>query len=116
VLRYLTDEDFRGRIQRALRRRLPGLDIVRVQDVGLEGADDLIILAWAAQEGRVLLTHDARTMEAAAYARVGQGLPMPGVIIVRQSLPLAQAIEDLITLAECSIEGEWESRVLHLPL
>ena len=31
--------------------------IVRVQDVGLSGADDLTILQWAAEQGRILLTH-----------------------------------------------------------
>jgi hypothetical protein len=112
----LTDEDFRGRIQRGLRRRLPALDMVRVQDVGLAGADDAIILEWAAGEGRVLLTHDARTMERSAYARVGQGLPMPGVVIASQSLPVGHVIEELVLLAECSREGEWEGRVVHLPL
>ena len=33
--RFLTDEDFDNRILRGLIRRLPELDVVRVQDVGL---------------------------------------------------------------------------------
>jgi predicted nuclease of predicted toxin-antitoxin system len=39
-------------------RRQPDIDIIRVQDVGLSGEDDPIVLEWAAQEGRILLTHD----------------------------------------------------------
>ena len=38
----------------------PTLDIVRVQDVGLRTASDPDILAWAASEGRILLTHDRK--------------------------------------------------------
>jgi len=34
-VRLLTDENFNGAILRGLVRRLPELDIVRVQDVGL---------------------------------------------------------------------------------
>ena len=110
-LRFLTDEDFRGRIQRGLSRRLPDVDLVRVQDVGLSGMEDPIVLEWAAREGRVLLTHDAETMRKAAYDRVRSGLPMPGVFLVSQSAPIGQTIEDLIVLAECSLEGEWEGKV-----
>ena len=52
---FLTDEDFNGRILRGLLLRRPGLDVVRVQDVGLQGAPDPAVLEWAAQHPRVLL-------------------------------------------------------------
>ena len=67
-LRFLVDEDFDNDIMRGLLRRLPTLDVVRAQDVGLSGQPDPIVLAWAAQEDRVLLTHDVSTMTAHAYA------------------------------------------------
>jgi hypothetical protein len=114
-LRFLTDEDFRGRIERGLRHRLPDLDLVRVQDVGLSGTDDPLILEWAARERRVLLTHDAKTMKEFAYDRVRHGLPMPGVFVVGQFVPIGQAIEELVFLAECSLEGEWEGKVRFVP-
>ena len=70
MLRLLADENFNGRIIRGLSRRQPEMDVVRVQDVGLSGADDRLVLAWAANEGRVLLTHDQKTVPAYAYERV----------------------------------------------
>jgi hypothetical protein len=115
-LRFLTDEDFDNDLRRGLRRRLPELDVVRAQDVGLAGASDPMILEFAAVEERILLTHDVSTMPVHAYDRVAQGLPMPGVFVISQSTPLAQAIEELLTVAECSLEGEWEGQVVHLPL
>ena len=39
-MRLLTDENFNGAILRGLVRRLPELDIIRVQDVGLMNTDD----------------------------------------------------------------------------
>ena len=53
---------------------------------GLSGADDGAVLAWAAAEGRVLLTHDVTTLTVLAYARVLAGLPMPGVFEIGRSV------------------------------
>jgi predicted nuclease of predicted toxin-antitoxin system len=41
-------------------RRCPDIDIGRAQDVGLGGKTDPEVLAWAAAESRVILTHDVR--------------------------------------------------------
>lgn len=67
MLRYLADEDFDNRILRAFRRADPSLDWIRVQDVGLSGCEDELVLDFAAQEQRVALTCDVTTMTAAAY-------------------------------------------------
>ena len=115
-LRFLVDEDFDNDIVRGVLRRLPILDIVRAQDVGLSGTPDPIVLEWAAQEGRVLLTHDVSTMTAHAYARATSDLPMPGVFAVSQMAPISLVIEDLVLLAECSLPGEWEGQVRYVPL
>ena len=80
MLLLVADENFNNDIVRGLLRRKPDLDIVRVQDVGLSGADDPTLLAWAAQNHRVMLTHDAATMTYFAYERARAGLSMPGVL------------------------------------
>ena len=92
------------------------MDIVCVQDAGLSGADDPTVLAWAAQEKRVLLTHDVTTITRHAYERVGAGQSMPGVFEVSRDVPIGRAIEDILLVAECSLEGEWEGQVRYLPL
>ena len=79
MTRFLADENFDNDILRGVLRRNPQIDIVRVQDIGLAGAEDPDVLARAAEEGRVLLTHDVRTITAFAYERVEHGLKMPGV-------------------------------------
>ena len=116
MLLLVSDENFNDDIIRGLLRRNPDLDIVRVQDVGLRGEEDPVILEWAANEGRVVLTHDAATMAYFAYERVKAGLSMPGVIEVADDLPLAQVIDDLLLMAETSEINEWEGQVIYLPL
>lgn len=122
MLRLAFDENFNDDIVRGCRRRRPGLDAFRIREViGYEkgillGADDPTILDWAAQEKRVLFTHDVATITKYAYERIQAGLAMPGVFEVSRSVPIRQAIEDILLLAECSLEGEWEGQVRYLPL
>jgi hypothetical protein len=70
----------------------------------------------AANEGRVLVTHDVATITSHAYDRVLKALPMPGVFEVSPSVPIGVAIDDLLLLVECSDEGEWEGKIQYLPL
>jgi hypothetical protein len=116
MLRFAADENFNHRVLVGLLHRLPTLDIIRVQEAGLTGADDPTVLAWTAAEARVLLTHDVTTMTAYAYERLARGEAMPGVFVVPNQLPIGQAIEDLVLLAEGSEEEEWDGQVRYLPL
>jgi hypothetical protein len=116
MLRLAADENFNNDIVRGVRRRNPAADIVRIQDVGLSAADDAAILEWAAQSGRVLLTHDVATMTRHAHDRVREGKPMPGVFEVGRHVPIGVAIEEIVLLAECSLDEEWEGQVRYLPL
>jgi hypothetical protein len=116
MIRFLADEDFNRRILRGLKRRLLALDVVRVQDVGLMTQPDTEVLEWAANENRIILTHDVTTMSKHAFDRVEQGLKMSGVIEVSQNIPIGEAIEELILIAECSLENEWENQVIYLPI
>jgi hypothetical protein len=97
-------------------RQTHGLDIVRVQDVELSGANDPAVLEWAARETRILLTNDVSTTTKYAYDRVRDGLPMPGVIEIGPRVRIGQAIADILLLAEQSLDSEWEGQVLYLPL
>ena len=63
----LTDENLSGPIIQAIQQSEADLDLVRVQDIGLMGADDRRLLEWAAEQDRVLLTHDRETVPHFAY-------------------------------------------------
>jgi len=87
VIPLLADQNFNGHSLHGLTRREPSLAIVHVRDVGLAAAPDATVLEWAATQGRVLLTHDRRTIPAFAYARVAAGRPMPGIFLVSDEMP-----------------------------
>ncbi|MGH2415291.1 MAG: DUF5615 family PIN-like protein [Microcystaceae cyanobacterium] len=116
MVRFLADENFNNQIVRGVLRQSSNLDLVRVQDVNLSGVDDLTVLEWAAQQGRIILTHDVATMISEAYHRIQAGLSMPGLFEVSRRVPIGLAIEEIILIAECSLEGEWEGQVRFLPL
>ena len=114
MLKLAFDENVHAAILSGLRRRAPEMDLVRVQDRGLAGADDKTVLAWAAREGRVLITHDVRTMFAPANARVDEGLAMPGVIVVPWGSQIGPAIDILYLIAAVATEDELASQVRYL--
>ena len=116
MLSLLSDENFSGDIVRGLFLRQPKLDLIRVQDVGLREVDDPAILAWAATNARILLTHDRATMPDFAYDRLVKGEVMAGMFVVNDRMPIRQAIDELLLLTSCSEQAEWKGVVLYLPL
>lgn len=113
--RFLADENFNNDLLRALVRRLPDLDVVRAQDTIAAGADDPTLLAWAAREGSILLTHDVQKIPRFAYDRVRAGQPMPGVVEVAVSAELGAALEDLLLLIGATRDDEWPDQVKFVP-
>lgn len=99
MLRFVADESLDGRVLRGLLRRVPDLDVVRIQDTEISGADDPTVPRWAAEAGRVVLSADVTTMTRWAYERIEAGEPMPGLIEVGQDVPVGPAIADLALLA-----------------
>lgn len=121
--RLALDQNFNQDLFNAVKReyskqRAPDqqdLDVVRLFDVGLSEATDEVVLEWAAQQERIMLTHDVRTMVPLANARVSAGLRMPGVIVVRPTAAYGLVVEDLCTLLAASTPEEWEGHIARLP-
>jgi hypothetical protein len=84
--------------------------------VGLAGEDDLAMLAWAAENDRIILSHDRATLPGFAFARVTVGEPMPGVFILNNRFAIGDAILEILLLVSCSDQSEWAGRVVYLPL
>lgn len=113
---FLADENIDLDLVLGLRRRIDDIDIVRVQDVGLRTLSDPEILQWAADQGRILISHDLKTVPGFAGARLTAGLTMPGVILLRSTLPIAHALDQLAAIAGASDAEEWNNQIAYLPL
>ena len=87
VIPFLADHCFDEDILRAVIRRNPSIDFVLARDEGLQEAEDPDILAWAAQEGRVVITLDRNTMIAFALERIRHRQPMAGLVVINQFAP-----------------------------
>src|SRR5207237_4923839 len=96
MLRLASDADVHGDIIRGLRRRLPAIDLVRVQDALPEGTPDPEVLAWAATEDRILITNDRNTMVGFADQRVAARDPVPGLIATTHEQSIGSAIDDIL--------------------
>lgn len=115
-MRFLADENFNGKLLKALRKALPDLDIVRAQETEIYRAPDPQVLEWAAQENRIVLTHDIQTMTKFAYERVEAELSMPGVIEVSNDISIGQVIDELATMIGASTPEEFELQVKYIPI
>ncbi len=116
MIAFLVDQNFNEHIVDGLSRRDPSLSFTFVCDVGLATALDPILLQWAALRGLILLSHDAKTIPPAAYARVAAGQAMPGVFLVDDLMPIGQAIEEIYLAVHCLTAEECKDIVMYFPL
>ena len=97
---FLTDENIEGSLLIQLRANLPEDDILDVREIGLDQTPDEEILQWAADNGRVVISHDVNTMRGLADDRVRNGLPMPGLILVLDHISYGTTIRVITRYAE----------------
>ena len=115
-MRFLADENFNNTLLRALIKATPNLDVIRVQDTEVYQANDPAVLEWAAKAGRILLTHDIRTMPKYVFERVRASLPVPGIIEVKRDMPFQEAIDDLMVMIGAGNPEDFENQVRYVPM
>jgi hypothetical protein len=95
-VRFLADEDLDADIIEGLRSREPAIDILDVKNTGLRGTKDPVLLELSAQQDRILITHDRRTMTSHVRERMAVGKSNPGLFIVPQQCAIGEIIEWLL--------------------
>lgn len=113
--RFQADADLNHTILLAAVRKEPALDFRSARDAELRGVPDREVLARAASAGRVLVTHDAKTMPHEFGAFV-QETSSPGLIVVPQHLPVATAADEILLIWLATEAEEWNDRICWLPL
>jgi len=116
VLAFLADENFNRSIIKGLQRLEPDVDILRVQDTEIAEANDTIVLDFALQQNRVLITHDIKTIPPLVKQLQNGGLVTPGVILIGQHVSIKTAIADLHMIAYCTNLPDWSNKTQFLPL
>jgi Domain of unknown function (DUF5615) len=112
--RFQADADFNHKIVLALRRREPAIDFTDAHHCGVIGAPDSDVLRISADSGRILVSHDRKTMPA-HFTRFVQEHSSPSLIIVEQSLDIGVAVEDLLLIWAATHAEEWSDQIGFLP-
>ena len=116
MIRFLADADLNEGIVAGCLRREPTMDFLSANAANLEGVPDPKVLALAAEQDRILVSHDFQTMP----HHFGEFLQVrgssPGVLLVPQYLPIGEAIDELVLIWGASDAQEWENRILRIPL
>jgi predicted nuclease of predicted toxin-antitoxin system len=114
TVRFQADADLKQAIVTGTIRRQPNLNFQSAYAAGLEGKKDSQVLAIAARDGRVLVTHDRKTMPA-EFGEFILSKTSSGVLIVSQNLSVSDAIEALILVWEASTAEEWVNQIMSIP-
>lgn len=115
MIRFQADADLNQVILLTTIRREPTIDFQTAQAIGLTGLHDKEVLAIAAKEGRMLVSHDRKTMPKYFYEFIATQTS-PGLIIIPQYLLTTCDAEDLILIWSASEPEEWINQICFLPL
>ncbi len=114
-IRFQADADLREVIIQAILRLEPTIDFRSAHKANLAGLNDDKVLTIAADDERVLVTHDRKTMPY-HFAQFIDGRTSPGVIVVPQDMSVTAAVEELLLIWAASEAKEWTNRICYLPL
>ncbi len=91
MVRFLADASLHHAIVTGCARREPAIDFLSAQSAKLDGMSDPDVLGIAASQGRILVTHDFRTMPKHFAEFLAAGGSSPGVFLVKQQTPLRRS-------------------------
>lgn len=114
-IRFLADADLDYAIVQGVRDREPSIDFKSANNAGLEGLPDDEVLEVASSEGRLLVSHDKRTMPVHFAARIRLGLRSPGVLLALPQATVGEVVESLLIIWSSSGEEEWVDQIHYLP-
>lgn len=111
-VRFLADADLNKAILNGVIRREPAVDFLSAQAAHLRGMLDPEVLAFAAAQHRVLVSHDVGSMPVHFGAFKRSGKRSPGVFLIPQSLDVGGAIDELLLVWQASDATDWEDRLM----
>ena len=114
-IRFQADNDLKFAIVKAVRRREPAIDFASAQESGLDGLSDPDLLDRATSDGRVLVSHDLRTMLDHFRSHLAAGKTSPGLLLVSQGESIGEVFEALVVLWAVTDPSELSDQAYRLP-
>ena len=112
--RFQADADFSAEIIDGLIRKEPTIDFQTADEANLRGLKDDKVLLISAQQNRILVSHDRKTIPK-HFAKFIQQNESPGVFIIAQNVSIKTAIKTLLLIWVASEHEEWQNLVVDLP-
>jgi hypothetical protein len=113
-IRFQADADLSENIVWAVRRAEPTIDFQTANHANLHGLGDDVVLALAASENRILISHDRRTMPY-HFGEFIEQQKSPGVFIVRKRFEMSKVVEAIILVWFASAPEDWFNNISELP-
>ena len=121
-LKYLIDENLRGKFTLALAARAIQenivLDLLETGDLDAPplGTPDDELLRWAQQHNRVLVSLDKNTIPDFLINHLASGEASPGVLLIRRSRNWDDILYFLVLYAEIAAPEECAGQCIYVPL
>ena len=112
-IKFLFDADINQKIIDGLSHRELAIDSLNPHEGAIIGLPDPVVLVLAASAGRVLVSHDYKTMPG-HFARFLKGSQSPGLIMLPQSLDIGAAIEELLLIWAVMEPHELQNQIRHI--
>lgn len=118
TLNYLIDENVDPVYTIQLRRLKPDLFVMAVGDLTTpqKGTLDPEILLWCEENNFVLVTNNRKSMPVNLEDHVAHKHHIPGIFILSPKLSVGENLEQLVLIAEGSLDNEYQDRIEFLPL
>lgn len=115
MLRLLADVSLNHHLLTACKRRSNTIDFLSAHKARIEGLSHLELLHFAAEEDRILVTHDIHVLPAQFTQFLASGAFSPGVFLVYPQTPIADVTSWLVLASEAMEYTEWQDQILEIP-
>jgi hypothetical protein len=116
TIRFQAVNDLNALILAATLRREPAIDFQTAQAAGLDRLDDAAMLQRTAEQGRILITHDKRSMPRHFAELIAERHNSPGVLVViPQDARLAGVAETLVLIWADGRPEDWVNVITKIP-
>lgn len=112
---FQADADFNQKIVKAILRKEPSIDFQNALDAKLESLSDLEVLLLAANQKRLLVSHDKTTMPQ-HFADFVTTQTSAGLLIVPKTLTILEVVEDILLIWSIETPQDWINRIRYLPI
>jgi predicted Zn-dependent protease len=114
-IKFLADACFNLKIAAGVLRRNQSIDFLTSATVNLTGMPDIDVMALAANERRIRVTHDTHTMPA-TFSKFLKSRSSAGVLMIEQDWLIGPAINGMVRIWEEETAEDWQNRITWLPL